>query len=91
MRISMPILENILIKPGESLKTCVDAIYFLFVHLMKNPLVQILYRRIFSLYDSTVLKEPGRFFSFLILYTVSRIPWTGDQPTTYTQNNTDTE
>jgi hypothetical protein len=37
----------------------------------------------------------GRFFSFLILYTVGRTPWTGDQPvarslpthrTTQTQN-----
>jgi hypothetical protein len=24
--------------------------------------------------------DPGRFFSFLILYTVGRTPWTGDQP-----------
>jgi hypothetical protein len=24
----------------------------------------------------------GRFFSFLILYTVGRTPWTGDQPVT---------
>jgi hypothetical protein len=26
------------------------------------------------------LLNPGRFFTFLILYTVGRIPWTGDQP-----------
>jgi hypothetical protein len=26
------------------------------------------------------LLGPGRFFSFVILYTVGRIPWTGDQP-----------
>jgi hypothetical protein len=37
----------------------------------------------------------GRFFSFLILYTVDRTPWMWDQPVarplTYTQNNTNTE
>jgi hypothetical protein len=26
------------------------------------------------------LLDLGRFFSFLMLHTVSRIPWTGDQP-----------
>jgi hypothetical protein len=26
------------------------------------------------------LLGPGRFFSFVILYTVSRTPWTGDLP-----------
>jgi hypothetical protein len=39
--------------------------------------------------------EPGRFFSFIILHTVGRTPWTGDEPvarplpihrTTQTQN-----
>jgi hypothetical protein len=38
----------------------------------------------------------GRFFSFLILYTVGRTPWMGVQPvtrplSTYTQNNTNTQ
>jgi hypothetical protein len=37
----------------------------------------------------------GRFFSFLILYTVGRTPWTVDQlvatAATHTQNNTTTE
>jgi hypothetical protein len=50
----------------------------------------------FSLYGSTViLLDLGRFFSFLILYTVGRTPWTEGQPrrkaATYTQNNTNTE
>jgi hypothetical protein len=39
--------------------------------------------------------EPWQLFSFLILYTVSRTPWTGDQPvakaSTYTRNNTNRE
>jgi hypothetical protein len=35
-----------------------------------------------SIYGSTtvLLLNVGLFFSFLILYTVGRIPWTGDQP-----------
>jgi hypothetical protein len=34
-----------------------------------------------SIYGSTVLLlDLGLFFSFLILYTVGRIPWSGDQP-----------
>jgi hypothetical protein len=34
-----------------------------------------------SIYDSTsFLLDLGRFFSFFILYTVVRTPWTGDQP-----------
>jgi hypothetical protein len=33
-----------------------------------------------SLYGSTALVDIGRFCSFLILYTVCRTPWTGDQP-----------
>jgi hypothetical protein len=32
-----------------------------------------------SLYDSTALVDLGRFFSFLIMYTVDRTPWMGDQ------------
>jgi hypothetical protein len=60
-------------------------------------------RRIFDTttrYDCSIwlcspLLDLGRFFSFFILYTVSRTPWTGDQPvalplsihrTTQTQN-----
>jgi hypothetical protein len=36
---------------------------------------------IIIIYDSTVLLlDPGHFFSFLILYTVGRTTWTGDQP-----------
>jgi hypothetical protein len=51
---------------------------------------------ILSVYGSTVLfLDLGQFFSFLILRTVGRTPWTGDQPvarplptrrTTETQN-----
>jgi hypothetical protein len=34
-----------------------------------------------SIYGSAVLLlDLGRFFSFSILYTVGRTPWTGDQP-----------
>jgi hypothetical protein len=33
-----------------------------------------------SIYGSTALLDLGRFFSFLILYTVGRTLWTGDQP-----------
>jgi hypothetical protein len=34
-----------------------------------------------SIYDSTTLLfDLGRLFSFLILYTIGRTPWTGDQP-----------
>jgi hypothetical protein len=47
------------------------------------------------IYGSTAICYLGRLFSFLILYTVGRTPWTGDQPvarqlpthrTTQTQN-----
>jgi hypothetical protein len=31
-------------------------------------------------YGSTALVDLGRFFNFLMLYTVGRTPWTGDQP-----------
>jgi hypothetical protein len=30
--------------------------------------------------SAVLLLDLGRFFSFLILYTVGRTPWTGDQP-----------
>jgi hypothetical protein len=32
------------------------------------------------IYGSTALVDLGRFFIFLILYTVGRTPWTVDQP-----------
>jgi hypothetical protein len=35
-----------------------------------------------SIYGSTALVDLGHFFSCLILYTVGRTPWTGDQPVT---------
>jgi hypothetical protein len=47
-----------------------------------------------SIYGSTALVNLGRFFSCLILYTVGRTPWTGDQPVARplpTHNNTNTE
>jgi hypothetical protein len=34
------------------------------------------------IYGSTALMDLGRFFSFLIPYTVNRTPWTGNQPVT---------
>jgi hypothetical protein len=40
------------------------------------------------------LLGPGRFFSFLILYTAGRTPWTGDQPIArplFTQRTTQTQ
>jgi hypothetical protein len=47
-----------------------------------------------TIYDSTALVNLGRFFSFLILYTVYRTPWMVDQlrrkAATYAQNNTKT-
>jgi hypothetical protein len=37
--------------------------------------------RVLSIYGSiALLLNLGRFVSFLILYTVGRTPWTGDQP-----------
>jgi hypothetical protein len=54
----------------------------------------IIYKTIYLWLYSPLL-DLGRFFSFLILYTVGRTPWTGDQPvarplpthrTTQTQN-----
>jgi hypothetical protein len=40
-----------------------------------------IYLSIYSIYGSTALfLDLGRFFSFLIFYTVGRTPWTGDQP-----------
>jgi hypothetical protein len=49
-----------------------------------------------SIYGSTaLLLGLGRFFSFLIFYTVGWTPWTGNQPlrkaTTCTQGSTNTE
>jgi hypothetical protein len=50
--------------------------------------------RFFFLSMTTPLWTLATFFSFLILYTVGRTPWTGNQPVTEplsTQNNTNTE
>jgi hypothetical protein len=62
-------------------------------HKKKNPFIR---NPCIAVYGSTVLSfDLGRFFSYLILYTVDRTPWTGDQPvagtlpthrTTQTQN-----
>jgi hypothetical protein len=43
-----------------------------------------------SVCGSTALVDLGRFFNFLILYTVGRTPWTGDQPVarSHTQDST---
>jgi hypothetical protein len=50
---------------------------------------------VLTVYGSTAFVDLGRFFSFLIRYSVGRNPWTGDQPvarplpthrTTQTQN-----
>jgi hypothetical protein len=38
------------------------------------------YEESLSLYGSISLVDLGRFFGFLILYTVGRLPWRGDQP-----------
>jgi hypothetical protein len=44
-----------------------------------------------SIYGSTaLLLDLGRFFSFLILYTLCRTPWTGDQPVARTHRTTQT-
>jgi hypothetical protein len=48
--------------------------------MTSNPLVCPT-NNFLSVYGSTVLLlDLGRFFSFLILYTVGNTPWTGDQP-----------
>jgi hypothetical protein len=36
--------------------------------------------RLFLYGPAVLLLDPGRFFSFLILRTVGRTPWTGDYP-----------
>jgi hypothetical protein len=43
-----------------------------------------------SIYDSTALVDPGRFFSFLI-YTQSVVSFDGGSVATYTHINTNTE
>jgi hypothetical protein len=54
--------------------------------LSPTPLIIIIIIRILiiiiylSIYLSTALVDLGRFFSFVILYTVGRTPWTGNQP-----------
>jgi hypothetical protein len=46
--------------------------------------LDVYWRKIIIIIIIIMLYRPllglGRFFSFLILYTVGRIPWTGDQP-----------
>jgi hypothetical protein len=46
--------------------------------------IYLIYSKYFNyilyLWLNSPLLDLGRFFSFLLLYTVGRIPWTGDQP-----------
>jgi hypothetical protein len=52
------------------------------------------YCKILSIYGCTALVGLDRSFSFVILYTVCRTPWTGDQPVARplpTHENTNTE
>jgi hypothetical protein len=69
-------------------------IYFLYFP-RKGRFVVLQYYFLLSIYGYTVLVDLGRFFNFLILQTVSRIPWTSYHPvarplpahrTTQTQN-----
>jgi hypothetical protein len=60
------------------------------------PLVPIYLSIYLSIYRwlYSPLLDLGRFFNFLILYTLDRIRWTGDQPVARplsTQNNINTE
>jgi hypothetical protein len=79
---------------------------YLLAYLKKNPINSRLINsdRMAEILQPLILlislwlyspSDPARFFSFLILYTVRRTPWTGDQPfvrplpterTTQTQN-----
>jgi hypothetical protein len=55
--------------------------FYLSIHLSVCLSISVCLSVSLSLYGSTVLLlDLGRFFSFLILYTVVRTPWTGDQP-----------
>jgi hypothetical protein len=49
------------------------------IHLFMHP-VRCFISEIFFLHDYSPLLDVGRFFSFLILYTVGTSPWTWDQP-----------
>jgi hypothetical protein len=62
-----------------SLSVCLSA-YLSAQHRMLIPLFH--YNGVsLSIYASTVFSlDLGRFFSFLIVYTVGRTPWKGDQP-----------
>jgi hypothetical protein len=52
-----------------------------FMYIFISPYLSVYLSIYLSIYDSTVLLlDLGRFFSFLILYTVGRTPWTGNQP-----------
>jgi hypothetical protein len=67
-----------------------DSTYNLLRHCCFNNLRDWKYAQVVSIYLSIYLSiclwlyNPllglGRFFSFLIFYTVGRTPWTGDQP-----------
>jgi hypothetical protein len=68
--------------------------YFVFMSPAPVPRVQTYLSFFLSLWPYSPL-DLSRFFTFLILYTVGRTPWTGDQPvakplhthrTTQTQN-----
>jgi hypothetical protein len=72
------------------------AMLWLGVAILKDQNWSSIYLSIYlSIYDSTVIVGPCLTFSFLILYTAGRTPWTGDHPvagslpihrTTQTQN-----
>jgi hypothetical protein len=47
------------------------------MHILIHPSI---HPSIYPWLYSPFLLDLGRFFSFLILYTVGRTPWTGDQP-----------
>jgi hypothetical protein len=64
-------------------------------HFTQTIVIHFISFHILLTYGSAVLLlDLGRFFSFLILYTVGMTPWTGDQPVVRplpTQNNANTE
>jgi hypothetical protein len=50
------------------------------MYVIRSFIICVLKKILLSIYGSTACVDLGRFFSFLILYIVSRTPWTGDQP-----------
>jgi hypothetical protein len=70
----------------------IDWIFFIYLSIYLSiylPIYLSIYLSYLSIYPSIYLStycstllllDLGRFFSFLILYTVGRTPWTGDQP-----------